>query len=165
MDDIYQKLLDSSFRFLSFRPRSEKEVRDFLLKKLARFGETDVTVIETVISRLQELHYVDDQKFIAWWVEQRSSHKPKGKKLLSIELQQKGIARALIDECVMEDTSGPSEETLAKKAVEKKLERWHMLEKEAKKKKIYEFLLRRGFSSSVVWRVVDELVGVGYNRA
>lgn len=164
MDELYQSLLDASFHFISFRPRSEKEVRDFLIKKLHGKSVSNRKCIEQVMKRLRELEYLDDAKFIRWWVEQRSTYRPKGRRLLELELLNKGIDKSLIVECLdnLSAASGArgekefmNEVDLAKKAIEKKLKLWDKLPRLAFKQKVYAFLSRRGFSWDTIHQVID----------
>ncbi|MDP1721878.1 MAG: regulatory protein RecX [Candidatus Gottesmanbacteria bacterium] len=157
MEDLYQKLLDASFHFVSFRPRSEKEMRAYLAKKLSRLSvipardaRIQFPILDRVIARLRELDYVNDEKFAAWWVDQRQSHKPKGNRLILQELKAKGVAVEI---------KQPDEVGLARQALAKKLERWQTLPKIEQKKKIYGFLGRRGFDADTIRRVIDEVVG------
>ena len=76
--------LESAFHFLSFRSRSEKEMRDYLQKK--EFSQIDET-----IEKLKNLDFINDNKFTQEFIESRSKNKPKGKKALMIELARKGI--------------------------------------------------------------------------
>lgn len=152
MDDLYAKLLESSIRFVSFRPRSEKEFKDFLLKKLARLSVIPAqagihhSVIDRVILRLRDLGYADDAKFVSWWINQRQSHRPRGRRFITQELKVKGIdARDL----------NLDEDVLARRAVEKKLLFWQKLPKLEQKKKIYGYLGRRGFDAGTIHRVID----------
>ena len=158
-------MLNVTFRFLSFRSRSEKEIRTYLQKKVHE--SSDAPVIGRVIERLRELGYVDDKKFIRWWIEQRQGYKPKGMRLIVQELRAKGIAQDLIDEVTEEmrqlDTdrephNAHSEIDPALRAIAKKSDQWKLLPKIEQKKKIYGFLGRRGFSSDVIHRVIDEVV-------
>ncbi len=148
-------LVEAGLRFVSFRPRSEKEIRAYLIKKLSRFSvipaEAGIQfpILDRVITRLRELDYVNDEKFAAWWVDQRQSHKPKGSRLLSQELKAKGITA----EIKQSDEFG-----LARQALAKKVARWQSLPKLEQKKKIYGFLGRRGFDGEVIGRVIDEVV-------
>ncbi|MBI3576443.1 RecX family transcriptional regulator [Candidatus Gottesmanbacteria bacterium] len=151
--DPYPKLLNAAFRFVSYRPRSQKEIRDFLEKKLKKYKLYAPTVIGKIMDRLKELGYVDDTKFAAWWVEQRSLHRPKGKRLLVEELRRKGI----FTQTIILD-----ERLLAAAAAKKKLPRWKLLSPLEKKKKMYDFLGRRGFSFEVIRTVVDEVLGKIY---
>jgi len=146
MDEMYAKLLESSIRFVSFRPRSEKEFKDFLLKKLQKRKIPNGSIIDRVIFRLRELGYIDDAKFASWWVEQRESHKPKGARLIAWELKAKGISL---------ETDTRDEVSSARRAIAKKIPLWGKLPLLDRKKKIYGFLGRRGFDSEVIRRVID----------
>ncbi len=153
----YEKLLSAGYRFISFRPRSEKEITDFLQKKLRAWHTTAPTVFSKVLERLRELGYVDDQKFILWWVEQRNAHRPKGKRVIIQELQQKGINKSLIEDVLSETCDGSDEIELAKQVVSKKLDLWKKLPKLDKKRKMYDYLTRRGFSGDTIRRIIDEV--------
>lgn len=166
-EDIYQTLLNASFRFLSFRPRSAKEIEDFLQKKTKTIY-VHPDVYKHVADRLTELGYIDDAKFAAWWIEARQKTKPKGMRLIRLELKKKGIAQDIIEEILHNDSSDEhidhvSEEDLALAAIQKKKEIWKRLPKLEQKKKMYDFLGRRGFSFEVIRRIIDGVVGKGYN--
>lgn len=150
----YEKLLGAGYRYVSFRPRSEKEITDFLQKKLHTWHTTAPAVLTKVLDRFRELGYIDDKKFIAWWVEQRNTHRPKGKHVIIQELQQKGIHKSLIEEVLAESPDGSDETELAKQAVSKKLDLWKKLPKLDKKRKIYDYLTRRGFSFDTIRDVI-----------
>lgn len=150
----YERLLGYSIRFVSFRPRSEKEFRDFLARKLKKTHTyADPSVMEKVISRMRDLGYLDDRKFAAWWIEQRQSFKPKGSRLVAMELQARGVSRDVVAEFVSKDsTSG------ANTALLKKIPSWKSYPMDIQKKKANEFLLRRGFDWDTISRVVDAMV-------
>lgn len=168
MEDLYQRLLESSFRFVSFRPRSEKEFRDFLAKKLQKRKIFDQNIVDRVLLRLRELEYLDDAKFVSWWIDQRQTHKPKGMRLIAQELKAKGISDDLVKPllvkqkgqyCCGRNFIAPEDDiTSAKRAVAKKLAQWQKLPKLEQKKKIYGFLGRRGFDAHTIHRVIDEVV-------
>lgn len=165
MVDLNQLLLTASFNFVSFRPRSEKEIKDFLRNKIQKLKIDDNSIISKVVERLRELGYIDDVKFIQWWLEQRSTYRPKGRRLLEQELLSKGIDKNLIVERLntlftTSPTGGEefmNEVDLAKKAIEKKLKLWEKLSRLAFKKKVYAFLSRRGFSWDTIHRCIDSL--------
>lgn len=168
MDDLYAKLLESSIRFVSFRPRSEKEFKDFLLKILQKRKASDDRMIDRVLTRLRDLGYADDAKFVSWWINQRQSHKPKGVRAIAQELKAKGVSDDLVKSLVVKrrdqfscDRNGigtDDELSLAKRAVEKKLPLWQKLPPLERKKKIYGFLGRRGFTGDTTRRIIDEVV-------
>ncbi len=171
MSDVdYQLLLRASFRFVSFRPRSEKEFRDFLNKKLKKHHVYGPNLLEKVIQRLRDLGYLDDAKFVSWWIDQRQTHNPKGMRLIAQELKAKGISDELVKPLLVRqggqyfsdrnenDPDREVDETvLAKSALSKKLRIWQPLPKLERKKKIYSFLGRRGFSGDTIGHVIDEI--------
>lgn len=157
VDEEYLQLLNASFRFLSFRLRSEKEIKQFLFKKAQKKRLIDISVVDKVIDRLRDLGYVDDKKFASWLVEQRRGRKPKGARAIAQELKAKGVAEEMVEE-VLSKSSDEEHET-ATRAVQKKLPLWSRLPILARKKRLYDFLGRRGFSSETIYRVIDEVVG------
>src|SRR5436309_3472887 len=115
-----------ALRFLQIRPRSEKEIIDYLTKK-----NVPEKTIEGVLQYLKEKKYVNDTEFAHWWVDQRTRVKPKGKRFIAIELQQKGIARDIIDASfVSEGEPILSDKEKAVKILEKKKSRFEKMEKQ-----------------------------------
>ncbi|MBI2404677.1 regulatory protein RecX [Candidatus Gottesmanbacteria bacterium] len=138
--DLYEKLLNSSFRFVSYRPRSEKEIHNFLQKKLKTWKTAGQHTLKKVMERLGELGYIDDGKFAVWWVSQRASFRPKGKRLLGLELRQKGVLQAVIEEVWEAQNTNLgqyNELEAAKHAIAKKLTIWDHLPLLERKKKYY----------------------------
>ena len=162
----YEKLVNASLRFISFRPRSEKELSDFLSEKLKRWKVSGSVLIKKVIDRMRELGYVDDIAFAAWWRDQRVSFKPKGKRYIALELARKGISREIIEETLSK--SGDGEESFnelegAKSAIKKKIVQWAKLPIIEQKRKMYTFLAQRGFSSETIGKIVDGIGKKDYN--
>jgi regulatory protein len=169
--DLYQQLLNAAFRFVSLRPRSAKEFHDFFLKKTRQRDDAAGT-IQAVEERFAELGYIDDQKFALWWITARNNVNPKGKRALQAELRSKGVEDQVIESVLSGaassgqnegEASGINEYELAQKAVGKRLSRWQHLPREAQKKKLYDFLARRGFPPSVIYGVIDECIQKDYN--
>jgi len=140
------KSLDRVYRFLSYRPRSEKEIRDYLRKK-----EVEEKIVEKVVSKVKKLGYVDDLEFVRWWVEQRSTFRPRGKHVLTIELRQKGVAPEIIDQVLGESIE---EVPLAQKAIQKKINEYLKLPPRQSRQKIVTYLQRRGFS----WETIEKIL-------
>jgi len=140
----FQKTLDKVYRFLSLRPRSEKEVAGYLKKR--KISSSD---FEKIFKILKEQKLVDDLEFVKWWIEQRETFKPKGKIALRTELKQKGIAEEIIEKTLAQI----DEESLAKKALEKKVKAYHRLSPEEFFRKVSQFLSYRGFS----WETIEKV--------
>lgn len=149
----YEKLLQASFHFISYRPRSEKEIRDFLKKKLSRWKTAATATVPKVLERLREYGYLDDTKFAQWWVDQRRSFRPKGTIALTRELGMKGIQRDVIAKLLPKTNN--NELFDAQKLIAKKQIQWSKLPKPEQKKKIWQYLRARGFSAQTISRIVD----------
>ena len=138
--------------FLSYRPRSEKEVRDRL-----RRGGYEQDAIEHAIARLHEWRYLDDADFARRWVENRTAHRPRGKRLLQQELRHKGIdsetARDAIDDVDLDETGAA--EVLARR----RLPSYAGDEPVAIRRRLGAYLARRGYGYDVIRVALDRALG------
>jgi len=158
--EVYERLINAALRFVSFRMRSSREIRTFLAGKLSRSHTTAPEVLEQVMGRLTELGYVNDHEFAVWWVGTRMGRKPKGPRAVRSELTQKGVDGDIINTVLTTLMTGDtSEVVLARAAADKKAPVLAGYPKIVQKQKLIGFLQRRGFSSEVVWSVVDDVVG------
>lgn len=151
----YEKLINAAIRYVSFRPRSQKELTDFLNKKLTRWKVSGAGLLTKVINRMEELGYADDEKFAAWWVDQRTAFKPKGNRLITMELKAKGLSESVID-VVLASRGSQSQLEAAKQAIVRKEALWAKLPPMERKKKLYDYLGRRGFSGDTIRKLIDE---------
>lgn len=144
--DSFDKAKQMSFGYLSYRPRSTAEVRNYLHGK-----GFDPMVIEHVVEYLNNREYLDDVAFTRYWIDQRQTHSPRGVLALRHELLKKGVAPTLIDTAVAE----VDEKDAAQRAIEKKTGRWAKLPKQQFRRKISGFLERRGFSYAIIYEVAE----------
>ena len=147
-EDARERAMQQSLLFLSYRARSEKEIRQNLSKH-----EIPETVIEETLERLRENGFANDKQFASAWVENRSTFRPRGRRALAIELRQKGIADSTIESAL----ENLNEETLAYQAGLKKARKLKVQEWSDFRKKTSDFLARRGFSYSVIAPIVSRL--------
>jgi regulatory protein len=140
----YQRALN----FISYRPRSEAEVRKNLQKH-----DTPEDVITEVLERLRRGRLVDDLQFAQTWVENRSTFRPRGRRALAFELRRKGIADTAIDEALRD----LDEDNLAYQAALKQSRKYAGLEWQTYRKKMSAFLARRGFNYGVVKPVIEQV--------
>jgi len=154
MKNDLQFLFNKALFFLKFRPRTEKEVYDYLLKKIksTHYSTNDV---EKVIEKLKEMDLLDDKKFIEEYVSFYSKNNPKSKKVLTLELLRKGVDKDLIDEYFLKNQL--DEEELAFLLLKKRFPRWALIDKRKRLKKAFDFLGRRGFSFETVKKVIEKL--------
>jgi regulatory protein len=150
--DVEQRAYDRALRFLGYRPRSEAEVRD----RLERSG-TDQAVIEAVIGRLKERGYLDDEEFARFWVEGRQRFSPRSAYALRQELRRKGLGDAAVATAVSDlDAAASAYEAARPRAL--RLASLAGGDPKLFRRKIGDFLLRRGFDYDVVREVVGRLL-------
>jgi len=147
-EDSRERAYQQAMLFLSYRARSLKEIRQNLKKH-----EYSEGVIEDTLERLRTAGLANDNEFARAWVENRNTFRPRSKKALAIELRQKGLD----DEAIQASLSNVDEETLAYETGLKRANRLTALERSEFRKKLSEFLIRRGFSYSVVATVVSRI--------
>ncbi|MGH2371775.1 MAG: regulatory protein RecX [Chloroflexota bacterium] len=148
--EALQRGLQQAFAYLSYRPRSEQELRRYLAQK----GHAPETA-DAVVARLREYHYLDDEVFALSWVENRQRFRPRGARLLRAELRQKGVEREVVDQAI--EDAGGDERALALQAAEKRLATLKAADYQEFGRKLGGYLMRRGFPPDVVWEVVREL--------
>lgn len=137
---------DHSLRLLSYRTRSEKEIRD----RLALKGFSS-EVIDRAIDRLQKTGLISDARFADEWVENRSAFRPRSHRFLAYELRNKGVATEIISQVLL---SAEDDETLALKAAQKYAQKVKQLDYDHFYSRLSGYLLRRGFSYGIVRNVV-----------
>lgn len=134
------------------RPRSEHEVRIRLKQK-----GYEESVIEEVIADFRRVGELDDMKFARIWMESRMRMNPVGDVVLKYELREKGVSDPIIEATLAEKAKEYDEYEVAFNMAKEKFERFKKLDKRKAMKRIYDFLVRRGFTYDNVRRVVEEL--------
>ncbi len=154
--DACERAYQQAVLFLSFRPRSEAEIRQNLRRHA--FAED---VIERTLERLRAEHLADDPQFARAWVENRAAFRPRSRRALATELRQKGLS----EESVRSALSEVDEEALAYAAALKKARHLKDAPRDQFHKKLSQFLARRGFAYSVIAPIVSRLWDEGHGRA
>ncbi len=144
----FQKTYDKFLKFAMLRPRSEKELTDWLKRK-----KVHESIHMDLFNRLKRLDLVDDKKFAQWWVEQRIQFKSKSKREIEQELRNKGIEKEVLSNVLAEIPI--DEEKSARELLEKKIYRWKSLPKREAKQKMSQFLARKGFN----WEIIKKVLG------
>ena len=147
-EDARERAFQQAMLFLSYRARSESEIRQNLRKH-----EISESVIEQTLERLRQDGLANDGQFARAWVENRSAFRPRSRRMMAMELRQKGLS----DEAISSAVEDLDDEALAYEAAQKKVARYKNLEWHEFRKKLSDFLARRGFSYSVVAPVVTRL--------
>jgi regulatory protein len=135
-----------ALNLLGYRARSEAEIRD----RLQRYGYVGET-IEGVVLRLQELGYLDDAEFAR--LKTREKARRYGPRRVSVELKKSGVGETLAQKVVEEEFAGRSEVGEARSAAAR---RYNGRGSDAEARRVYGFLVRRGYSAEVCAQVARE---------
>ena len=146
--DHLQRCLNAAVHYLSYRPRSEPELRE----RLHRRG-FDGDSVEAVIAKLKEQGLVDDIAFAQFWKDNRETFSPRSQWLTKLELRRKGVANDIIDQVV--DTI--DDEDSAYRAAQRKARSLPQSDYQSFRRRLGEHLKRRGFSYGVINNTVNRL--------
>lgn len=143
----------SAIHYLSYRSRTEYEIRS----KLRKDGFNEA-IIENVITRLHELSYIDDDTFAVNYVRDRLNRKGHGPLRLKTDLRRLGISPEKVDRVLAKLTDSSR---IVDKALEQARKRVKRLSREndplKKRRKLYNFLLRKGHTTDTVKEVLERL--------
>ncbi len=145
-EDAYREALDRSIGLLARRPRSRVEIERALERK-----EIPADVVQRVVERLVELDYLDDDAFAAWWVQNRQTHRPRGRWALRQELSAKGVGSDAIAAAIV----AVDEQVVAREVALRRAPRYRGLDREGLTTKLGAYLRRRGFPYQAVHAALD----------
>ena len=146
--DQFQHCFNAATRYLSYRPRSESEVRG----KLQRRGFSAST-IEAALTKLKEHGLVDDIAFAEFWQDNRKAFSPRSQWLTKLELRQKGVNGKIIDDVVTTINDNES----AYQAALSKAQRLPLSDYRGFRHRLGEYLKRRGFSYEVINNITERM--------
>ena len=146
--DYFHRCLNAAAHYLSYRPRSEFELRE----RLYRRGFNGDTA-EAVLARLKEQGLVDDIAFAQFWKQNRESFSPRSRWLTRLELRRKGVAEDIISQVV----DVVDDDDCAYRAALNKAHRLPMSDYQDFRHWLGAYLKRRGFSYGVINRTVERM--------
>jgi len=150
--DEVEVAYERALHFLGPRPRSEAEIR----RRLATAKVPEAATV-AVLERLRGAGLVDDKAFASYWVDNRTTFRPRSKRLLSMELRLKGLS----EEERKAALAGVDDAGSALVVARQRAGRLRELEFVEFKRKLGSFLARRGFDyetiDPIVTRVWKEL--------
>ena len=148
----FGKMYQRALEWVLVRPRSTRELRDYLLRKLKQSSPEDLSGFsQEIIDRLVERGYVDDRRFAEFWVENRFVKKGVSEKRLRMELMKKGISRDTIDAVLRAGVRDEAEEI--RKIIRRKRNKYDDI-------KLTQYLCRQGFPYELVRELVAQSSGM-----
>lgn len=146
--DTAERAAEQALDLLSYRPRSEAEIRERLAKRY------DPETATEVLERLRRSGLVNDREFAQYWVQSRLQYNPRGAVALRQELYQKGVDESAIEEALAEY----DEEEAAIRAAQTARRKLRGLPPDTFRRRLTDYLLRRGFPYGIVRAVVQQVL-------
>ena len=135
--------------YLSFKARTEKEVRDYLAKH-----EIDENIIPKVIQSLKDDNWINDRQYAQAFINSNQLSGDKGSYMLMQKISQKGVAKSIIQEVIQEFEMTE----VAERTAEKLLKKYQgKLPARALQDKIIQSLTNKGFSYTEAKSAFDQL--------
>lgn len=139
-----------ALRFLSYRQRSEKEIRDKLRSK-----KISNSNIDKIITTLSDLNFINDEQFAKLFLESYLRKKPMGGRLISMKLLEKGIKKDIIEKVLTENYNEEEELEKCNELLMKYIKKVKSKNEMEKKRKCYQYLLSRGFDNELVREIIS----------
>ncbi len=146
--DHYHRCLTAAAHYLSYRPRSEFELRERLHQR-----GFDGDSVKAVLAKLKEQGLVDDTAFAQFWKDNRESFSPRSRWLTKLELRRKGVANDIIDQVV----DAIDDDDSAYRAAQSKARSLSLSDYQSFHRRLGEYLKRRGFGYGVINHNIERL--------
>ncbi|MFA9458975.1 recombination regulator RecX [Halalkalibacter sp. AB-rgal2] len=142
--DEERKVYHLAIHYLSYRMRSRKEIRDYLIRK-----EKEEKYIDIAIKKLEQEKWLDDREFTRAYIQTKRLTQVKGPRKLKQELMTKGVNEEIIDAHLMEI---PVEEWVGevRKWLEKKGKQDKRLSQRSRKDKLVGQLYVKGYTEAII---------------
>ncbi|MCH8126624.1 RecX family transcriptional regulator [candidate division KSB1 bacterium] len=151
-EDEKKRAKQKAFSYLARRDHSEKELSD----KLRRKGFREPIIIG-LIEDLKQSQLINDGTFSRQFARNKIIQKSIGRRELAFSLKQKGISKDILEATLEEVYSEYDEKELALRLANQKLKTIKNIEPIKVKKRISDFLFRRGFNWEIVEQVFEEI--------
>lgn len=138
-------------RHLKFRLRSEQELRDTLTTR-----NLPAPIIEQTIRHFKGLGLIDDRLFARQWTFSRLK-KPFGLNRIRLELKKMGIDQKIIQDVTNETSQQYDELAIVTPLAQRRVQKYHDVEPEKIKQRIYGYLSRRGFNTDIILKAIKDI--------
>jgi len=144
-------LYDHAIKALGRHMRTEVELRRVLAAR-AEQGARGEAALATVIARLKQNHYLDDQSYAETYTRLRQENEKLGARRVRNDLRQKGVRSDLIEQAVDARYDEANEEVLARQHLERKRIKKPASEKDTAR--VVRRLVAAGFSTGTIYKVL-----------
>ena len=141
-----QKTMERAVRLLAAKGRSVEELRERLLEK----AYTNAEIVDSVLSKLKEYGYLDDDKYAADTAMSKLRQRPQGRRKLEQTMSRKQLDRTTVAKAIDKAFEELPEAKLIDAAIMKRLRAKGPPETREDTKKFLDYLLRQGFGYDLI---------------
>ena len=144
-DELRAKTFARAVKLLTAKSRSVAELRERLAERCS-----SKAIVETVIARLREYGYLDDERYALGYASSKVRQQPIGRRRLELSLAKRKVDRAVADEALDQVFAETPEEELLDRALAKRIRLRGRPKTREDAKKLFDHLLRQGFPFELV---------------
>lgn len=145
------KAINSALKYLSYRQRSIKELRDHLVRK-----GYDKSIIENTIDYLEDKNYINDYQFAKSFIRDKSYLNKQGINKIRYDLLNKGVSKEIVAKTLKFDDD--QEFDNAMELANKKMKSYKNQDRNTIYRKLGGFLQRKGYRYDTVKKVLREVL-------
>jgi len=142
----------AALNLLDYRARTRQELARRLQRK-----DLPADSIQRVIADLGEKGLIDDQQFARWMVGTLRRRKNLSKRAIANKLRQAGVDHEIAEAVISEELDDYDEHSHAEQAAVKHMKKLGNLEPTTRRRRLYNYLQRRGFPSYLIRDVLQEV--------
>jgi regulatory protein len=143
------------FRILSRRDHSRKELKDKAHKK----GYSD-GFIDEILDEFELKEYINDRKFAEKYAIDKFEFNDWGPYKIRTQLLKKGISKSIIERIISTIFGEQAVKESMTTLISKKKKRFQREPEEKRRKKVFDFLMRKGYDSENILKHLDELLDI-----
>ena len=144
-EEVRARAFQRAVKLLAAKPRSIAELRERLAERCS-----NKAIVETVIARLREYGYLDDERYALGYASSKVRQQLIGRRRLEQSLALKKVDRTVAGEALDQVFTETSEEELLDRALEKRVRLRGRPKTRAEAKSLFDYLLRQGFPFELV---------------
>jgi len=152
---------DRALNLLAFQARSARDLRRRLVQK----GEP-AEHVDRAIERLTAQGLLDDAQFARQLARSKVASQGASRRRLQQEMFKRGVAREVADEAIAEvyEDEQVDEGVLVEEVARKKVRSLARLDPEARRRRLYAFLARRGYEGEAIRRAMRAVLDAEEGR-
>ncbi len=151
MDSQKKQAVVVALRVLAASPKSRAEISQKLKDK-----GFPLPVIDEVLSDLEKQGFLSDQAFAQNLIAKYTHGKPSGSRKIKFELKRRGVSGKISEEAIA-GLDPEEEKARARELAQARWEKFSKLDPDKRKKRVFDFLMRRGFDYQLVRELIEEM--------